>query len=61
MAKLLFLTGASSGLGQALAWRFYQAGYSLALAARRTEDIEAWAALHGLAADRYRVYVPMYQ
>ena len=56
MAKLLFLTGASSGLGQALAWRFYQAGYSLALAARRTEDIEAWAALHSLAADRYRVY-----
>lgn len=56
MAKLLFITGASSGLGQALAWRFYQAGYALALAARRTEDIEAWAASHGLVADRYRVY-----
>ena len=56
MAKLLFITGASSGLGQALAWRFYQDGYSLALAARRTEDVEVWATLHGLAADRYRVY-----
>ena len=56
MAKLLFITGACSGLGQALAWRFYQDGYSLALAARRTEDVEVWATLHGLAADRYRVY-----
>lgn len=56
MAKLLFITGASSGLGQALAWRFYQAGYTLALVARRTAEIEAWAAAHGLAADRYRVY-----
>ncbi|MDP2366995.1 SDR family oxidoreductase [Rhodoferax sp.] len=56
MAKLLFITGASSGLGQALAWRFYQAGYSLALVARRTEEIVAWATSHKMAADRYRVY-----
>ena len=56
MTKLLFITGASSGLGQALAWRFYQAGYALALVARRTADIEAWASSRGLACDRYRVY-----
>jgi short-subunit dehydrogenase len=56
MAKLLFITGASSGLGQALAWRFYQAGYTLALVARRTEEIDAWAASRQLTADRYRVY-----
>lgn len=56
MPKLLFITGASSGLGQALAWRFYQAGYTLALVARRAEDIEAWAASRQLPADRYRVY-----
>lgn len=56
MARLLFITGASSGLGQALAWRFYQAGYSLALVARRTEDTAAWAASRQLAADRCRIY-----
>ena len=36
MSRLVFITGASSGLGQALAWRFYQEGYTLALIARRT-------------------------
>ncbi len=56
MSKLIFITGASSGLGQALGWRFYQAGYSLALVARRTPEIQAWADTRGLAADRYRIY-----
>ena len=56
MAKLAFITGASSGLGQALALRFYQSGYSLALVARRADVVGLWAAGAGLAADRYRVY-----
>lgn len=56
MARLLFITGASSGLGQALAWRFYQAGYSLALVARRTDATAAWAASRQLAPERYRIY-----
>jgi short-subunit dehydrogenase len=56
MPKLIFITGASSGLGQALAWRFYQAGYSLALVARRTNEIQAWADQRGLDPQRYRVY-----
>jgi short-subunit dehydrogenase len=56
MSKLIFITGASSGLGQALAWRFYQAGYSLALVARRTHEIQAWAEQRGLDPLRYRVY-----
>ena len=34
-APLLYITGASSGIGQALAARFAQAGYRLALVARR--------------------------
>ena len=54
--KLVFITGASSGIGQALAWRYHQAGWRLALAARRTHEIEAWAGEHKLAADRYAVY-----
>ncbi len=33
---LVFITGASSGIGQALAASFYDAGYRLALVARRT-------------------------
>ncbi len=56
MAPLVFITGASSGIGQALAWRFYQAGWRLALVARRTGEIERWALEKGLDAARYAVY-----
>jgi len=56
MTRLVFITGASSGIGQALALRFFQAGYRLALVARRTEIVTAWAEAHGIGADRYRVY-----
>ncbi|HET7836039.1 MAG TPA: SDR family oxidoreductase [Variovorax sp.] len=53
---LLFVTGASSGIGQALAMRFYDAGYDLALVARRTAEIEAWASARQLDPRRWRVY-----
>lgn len=56
MSKLLFVTGASSGIGQALAWRYYQAGYSLALVARRTEEMQTWASQRGLDPSRYQIY-----
>jgi short-subunit dehydrogenase len=56
MAALIFITGASSGIGQALAWRYYQAGYTLALVARRTEETELWARSQSLEATRYRIY-----
>ena len=56
MSKLIFVTGASSGIGQALAWRYYQAGYALALVARRTEEMQAWAAKQGLEPSRYQIY-----
>ncbi|MET3178107.1 UNVERIFIED_ORG: short-subunit dehydrogenase [Variovorax guangxiensis] len=55
-SPLVFITGASSGIGQALAASFYDAGYRLALVARRTGEIEAWASARQLDADRYRVY-----
>jgi short-subunit dehydrogenase len=54
--RLVFITGASSGIGQALAWRYYQAGWRLALVARRTGEIQAWAAQRGLDPARYAVY-----
>jgi len=53
---LVFITGASSGIGQALAARFYDAGYRLALVARRTGEIEAWATARGLDRGRYLIY-----
>ena len=56
MGRLVFITGASSGIGQALAWRFYQAGYSLALVARRTEETLAWAQSMNIQSDRYKIY-----
>jgi short-subunit dehydrogenase len=56
MAKLVFITGASSGIGQALAMRFYQAGYTLALVARRTPAVRAWAESNEFAPERYQVY-----
>jgi short-subunit dehydrogenase len=55
-APLVFITGASSGIGQALALRYAQAGWRLALAARRGDVIEAWADAQQLGADRCRAY-----
>ena len=54
--KLAFITGASSGIGQALAWRYHQAGWRLALVARRTTEIQDWAVAQGIPAGRYAVY-----
>lgn len=56
MDRLVFITGASSGIGQALAWRYHQAGWRLALSARRARQIELWAQDRGIPADRYAVY-----
>ena len=53
---LVFVTGASSGIGQALAWRFYQAGYSLALVARRTNEVKSWLSARQISADGYQIY-----
>lgn len=36
--------------------RFYSAGYRLALAARRTAEVQAWAEANALSAGRYQVY-----
>ncbi len=47
MKPLAFITGASSGIGQALAARYHSAGLRLALVARRGAEIEAWAREQG--------------
>jgi len=55
-SPLVFITGASSGIGQALAARYYRAGYRLALVARRTADVQAWIASSGIEGQRAAVY-----
>ena len=55
-APLIFITGASSGIGQALAARYAAAGWRLALVARRVEALRDWAQAQGLGEDRCALY-----
>lgn len=43
MARSIFITGASAGIGEALALDFARRGYDLAIAARRLERLDALA------------------
>ena len=45
---LVFITGASSGIGQALARRYHDAGWRLALVARRQQAMADWVQRQGL-------------
>ena len=55
-SKLVLITGASSGIGQALALHYYRAGWRLALVARRGGEIERWAREQDLSPERLAVY-----
>ena len=55
-APLLFITGASSGIGQAMALEWAARGGRLALVARRPGEMRAWIAAQGWPADRAAVY-----
>jgi short-subunit dehydrogenase len=56
MEPLVFITGASSGIGQALALRYHRAGWRLALAARRTGEIEQWVQEKAIPLERVAIY-----
>jgi len=56
MARLVLITGTSGGIGQALSRRFYQAGYSLAMVARRSAEVKQWASMNGMVEERYQAY-----
>ncbi|WP_431260002.1 SDR family oxidoreductase [Roseateles chitinivorans] len=56
MTRLVYITGASSGIGQALALQYYREGWNLALVARRVEELTAWAEQQRLEPSRWRVY-----
>ena len=56
-SPLVFITGASSGIGQALARRYLSRGARLVLVARRADALQAWVAAQGEAvAARVCVY-----
>ena len=55
-SPFVFITGASSGIGQALAWRYLQAGWRLALVARRADVMAEWVQAQGIADDRVRIF-----
>ncbi|MDE2401037.1 MAG: SDR family oxidoreductase [Burkholderiales bacterium] len=56
MTPLVFITGASSGIGQALAARYVRAGWRVALVARRVDEMHRWAQAQGWPADRWAVH-----
>ncbi len=53
---MVFINGASSGIGRALAERYHRAGWRLALVARRELEIKSWASAHQLSASSYQIY-----
>jgi short-subunit dehydrogenase len=53
---LVFITGASSGIGQALAARYARAGWRLALLARRTDELTRWVQAQGLDGASVQVF-----
>ncbi len=55
-APLVLITGASSGIGQALALHFALRGYRLALVARRTQAVQEWLSAQQISAECYQIY-----
>ncbi|WP_313077309.1 SDR family oxidoreductase [Melaminivora sp.] len=56
LAPLVFITGASSGIGQALAASYLRTGWRVALAARRVEVMKSWLDACGVRPDSYEIY-----
>ena len=56
MSRLVLITGASSGIGQALARHYAGQGWRLALVARRAAELTAWCQAQGWPATRWRVH-----
>ena len=55
-SPLVFITGASSGIGQALARRFHAAGWRLALVARRVDELRRFVAEQSYSEQEAQAY-----
>ena len=56
MSQLVLITGASSGIGQALALHYARLGDQLALVARRTDPMKTWLSSSGISDKSYEIY-----
>jgi short-subunit dehydrogenase len=56
-SPLVLITGASSGIGQALALHYAQAGWHLALVVRKALETKSWLDASGISPDSYHIYV----
>lgn len=54
--NLLFLTGASSGIGQALAQRYLWQGWRVAMVTRNPQKLQHWCETHYFPKDSYVVF-----
>ena len=56
-SPLVFITGASSGIGQALALHYARAGWRLALVVRKEIETKSWLDACQISRDSYQIYV----
>lgn len=54
--SLLFITGASSGIGQALAQKYLSLGWKVAMVSRRVHDLEQWCEHNSFSKNSYTIY-----
>lgn len=54
---LVLITGASSGIGQALALHYARAGWRLALVVRKEFETKSWLGAYSISADSYKIYI----
>lgn len=56
-SPLVFITGASSGIGQALALHYARAGWRLALVVRKELETKSWLDAYQVSRNSYQIYV----